>query len=402
MRASGPMRPSRRMWIGALLVAATGATLAQHQNHQSARKAASLAVAAAVAPDGALWIAGLDETGRLFVQTSADGSEQFGPRRLLDLQGDTVQAEGEFRPSLIFGPQGRVVLAYTRPRAKRHTGEVRLLRSSDGGATFGTPVTVHTDRQVLGHELQALGFDGQGHLHVAWIDRRDSEASRHKTGRGDAYRGAGVYHTVSTDGGATFRPETKLADHSCECCRIAVTPTGDGRVALMWRHVYEDNQRDHAFALLGGAAPAAVTRATSDRWAIEACPHHGPGLAAARDGGYHAVWFGQRDGQVAVRYGRLDAAGKPAGAVQVIPDERAEHAVVGSTGSHVALVWRSFDGQATRLRAQVSGDEGRTFRTVDLATSAEATDHPMLVVRNGQFKAVWRTASKLHVVSLAP
>ena len=126
------MRPSRRLLICAALLATTGAAQAQHQHHQAAaRKAPSLAVAAAVAPDGALWIAGLDESGRLFVQTSADGSEQFSARRLIDLQGDAVAAEGEFRPSLVFGPQGRVVLAYTRPREKRHTGEVRLLRSSD-------------------------------------------------------------------------------------------------------------------------------------------------------------------------------------------------------------------------------------------------------------------------------
>ena len=289
------MRPSRRWLICAALAATTGA-LAQHH---APRKAESLAVAAAVAPDGALWIAGLDESGRLFVQTSADGSEQFAPRRLLDLQGDVVAAEGEFRPSLVFGPQGRAVLAYTRPRQKHHTGEVRLLRSNDGGAQFGAPITVHTDRQVLGHELQALGFDGQGQLHVAWIDRRDSEASRQKGGSRDDYRGAGVYHTVSTDGGATFRPETRLAEHSCECCRIAAAPAPDGKVALMWRHVYDGNERDHAFVLLGGAAAPVTARATTDRWAIEACPHHGPGLAAAKDGGYHAVWFGQRTSSTA-------------------------------------------------------------------------------------------------------
>ena len=43
-------------------------------------------------------------------------------------------------------------------------------------------------------------------------------------GKGAKYRGAAVYFAVSDNQGASFRGDFKLADYSCECCRIAMLP----------------------------------------------------------------------------------------------------------------------------------------------------------------------------------
>ena len=88
----------------------------------------------------------------------------------------------------------------------------------------------------------------------------------------------------------------------------------------------------------GKARPPPPVRATFDNWAIDACPHHGPGITPAAGGGYHAVWFGERAAgvtqvQAQVSYGRLQAKdGKPSGEVLALPDERAEHADILSAG----------------------------------------------------------------------
>ena len=108
-----------------------------------------------------------------------------------------------------------------------------------------------------------------------------------------AYRGAAIYRNVSRDGGATFSPDAKVADHACECCRIALAKGSDGRLRALWRHVFPPNVRDHAFALIADGQPAnAYTRATYDGWRVDGCPHHGPSLAADDAQGFHAVWFG--------------------------------------------------------------------------------------------------------------
>ena len=376
------------------LIGATAATVLPASALQ-AKPRLALATAAAFDPAGRAWFAGLDAQGQLRLRQGVGAMEQ-GLR--LDTADDQVAADGEAVPRLLFGPPqhpGLVLLAYVRPGSKPFTGDVRLLRSTDGGTSFSAPITVHQDRQPITHRFANLAFDGQGRLHTVWIDKRDLEAAK---ADGRPYRGAAVYRNLSLDGGASFGPDLKLVDHACECCRIALTPGADGELSALWRHVFEPNERDHAFARLSTEENPIAQRASLDRWALDACPHHGPGLAAAADGGWHACWFGHRAGVAAVRWGRLDARGRPVGAVRALP--RAEHADLISAGPRVALVWREFDGRLTRLRALLSTDDGRNWRAHELAHSDQTSDHPRLLRQGQALFCAWRDAEQLRLLEL--
>ena len=367
------------------------------------RARAGLSIGAAIAPGGELWLVGLNQEGRLFTQSSRDLGLTWNQPRILDTGADRVAADGENRPKIAFGPDRRAVISYTQPLAKPYTGEIRMLRSDDGGESFSAPFTVHRDRQVITHRFESLAFDRSGVLHTVWIDKRDQLLAARKTGgsAGRAYAGAAIYRNESRDGGLSFGPDIKVADHSCECCRIALAPTPAGGVAALWRHVFEPNIRDHAFAVLGAATQAPV-RASLDDWRLDACPHHGPGLAAAQQGGYHAVWFGERAGRAAVRYGRLAADGTPQGEARELPDPRAEHADVVASGQHVAIAWRSYNGMQTQLRAWVSADDGAHFALRELAASSEENDHPRLLATTAGIRVLWRTAKEIHVLPIVP
>lgn len=416
-----------KMGLAALgLVAASAAAWAQHAQHDGAAAGARqrpppLAMGAAVAPDGALWVVALDAQRRLFLQSSRDEGKNWAPPQLLDTGSDKIAADGELRPKIAFAlagtpAAGAVVISYTEPLARPYTGQIRLLRSEDGGRSFSAPFTAHQDRQLITHRFESIAFDARGTLHTLWIDKRDLEAEMAAAPaagaaagrRGKpavAYRGAAIYRNESRDGGRTFGPDTKLADHSCECCRIALAAAPDGGLVALWRHVYAPNERDHAFAAVAGAPVAQPVRASLDRWAIDACPHHGPGLApaaAADGGGYHAVWFGQRAGEARVRYGRLAADGRPQGEVRALPDEGAEHAAVASAGRAVAIAWRSVEAGATRWRAWVSTDGGQQFALRELGRSAEANDHPLLLTHGERILALWRTTQGVRVETLVP
>ncbi len=388
------------LWSAAALAqdghARHGAEPAAATAKAATRARAGLAIGVGVAPSGTLWAVGVDREGRLFIQTRDDRGQEWGAPRLLDIGNDKVSADGENRPKLAFGPDQHVVISYTQPLAKPYTGEIRMLRSVDGGVTFSTPQTVHQDRQMITHRFESLAFDAKGTLHTVWIDKRDQVLAA-----GTGYRGAAIYRNESRDGGKSFGPDLKLADHSCECCRIALAPTPDGGIAAMWRHVFAPNVRDHAFAILGATTPAPM-RASFDEWKLNACPHHGPGLSPARDGGYHAVWFGEKAGRAAVRYGRLAADGSPQGTVRELPDPRAEHADVMATGATLAIVWRSFDGRQSRLRAWLSSDDGASFALRELAASEDENDHPRLIAAPDGIIALWRTAKEIHVFSVQP
>jgi hypothetical protein len=246
---------------------------------------------------------------------------------------------------------------------------------------------VHRDRQEIGHSFETLLADRQGRVYVFWLDKRDGEAAKN-TKR--PYRGSAVYAAVSDDEGRSFRHESRVADHSCECCRIAAALDTDGAPVILWRHVFEPNVRDHAIARIAAdGSPQGIERATFDGWKVDGCPHHGPSLSIAPDGTRHAVWFNQKDGAGRVFYGRLKQ-----GSVEgqrFVGGPQAAHADIAVSGQRIAIVWKEFDGERTRLMAEVSADGGASFQTVSLAATDKISDQPRILVRGEDLVAFWRT-----------
>lgn len=344
-----------------------------------------LGTSALFAPDGSLY-AVTREGGHVLLHRSGDAGQTWGAPVVVNEIPEPISADGENRPKLEFARDGGLLVTWTRPLTKRFTGEIRIARSADG-ERFEPPYTVHRDRSEITHRFESLLVAGDGRVVVTWIDKRDLETA---SVEGRDYRGAAIYAAVSIDHGRSFAPEVKVADHSCECCRIALANDTDGLPLVFWRHVFEPNERDHALAKLGpDGAPQWVRRATFDRWQIDACPHHGPSLAVGPDGTRHAVWFNFTNGEGAVFYGRLVEDGI-AGQRQLGGD-RAAHADIAASGERVAIVWKEFDGERTQLHAELSNDVGETFSRRVLAATAGASDQPRVIRRGEAFFAFWRT-----------
>ncbi len=409
------MDQPRRTLLACLI--ATGASLAlpawaQDSHAHTSGKAAgavgagggkALATAAAVDGQGRLWVAylapvdassGAAPTANIMLQWSADAGASWSSAQAVLRQPEAIEANGEGRPKLAFGPAGQVYLTYTRPLAKPHTGDIRFVRSDDG-ATFAAPVTLQQDRSVTGHRFDSLIVDRRGRIFVAWIDKRDGDAARLAK---RPYRGAALYYTVSHDDGRSFAADAKVADHCCECCRIALSLNAHGEVVAMWRHIFAPNTRDHAIAVLspdGVAGP--LLRASVDNWRIDACPHHGPGLAFDGAGRRHQVWFSAGTDDGGVKYAATDAAGTLGNPVQ-LGASGAEHADIAAAGQHVAAVWKEFDGQLTRIHARQSFDGGASWQLAVLGSSLGSSDQPRLAQRGQDIWLVWHTANEGLVV----
>jgi len=349
-----------------------------------------LGSSAAFAPDGRLFVA-TRQGAHVALQHSADGGASWSPPVLVNAVAETVSADGENRPKLAFGPDGAVLVSWTHPLGKPFSGEIRFARSDDGGLTFSPPLTVHRDRAEITHRFDSLSVGPDGRILVTWIDKRDLEAAKAAQ---RAYRGAAIYAAVSDDGGRTFLPEAKVADHSCECCRIAIARDTDGAPLVLWRHVFAPNERDHALARLKpDGTPESVRRATFDQWRIDACPHHGPSIAVDDEGTRHAVWFNQKEGDGHVFYGRLRSRGDAIAVEGQRPvgGPRAAHADLAAAGAHLAIAWKEFDGERTRLHALVSDDRGRSFTPRELGTTDGASDQPRVLARGPALHVFWRT-----------
>ncbi|MES2297236.1 MAG: sialidase family protein [Pseudomonadota bacterium] len=398
-------RALRQALAAAALLLLAGAALAQagHEQHMKAGKGPELGMAAAVDAQDALWTVHKDSDGAgqfLLLRKSIDGGVSWSePKRIL-AEPEAISAEGENRPKLAFGAKGEVYVSYTKPLAKPFTGEIRFIRSIDGGASFAPPITVHANRDVITHRFDAMIVDPQGRIFIAWIDKRDVAAER----ASKAYAaGAGIFYAVSDDRGASFRGDFRLVRHTCECCRIALAVNAEGKVMALWRHVFDPNIRDHAMGeLKPGGETIAPARVTFDDWRIDACPHQGPALAFGADGTRYQAWSTVKRGEGGLYY----ASAPPGGPLELavkLGSGQADHAAIGVDGKTVVLAWRQFDGKATAIMSKISNDAGRTWRARELAHTATASDHPQLLKGHDGMVLVWRTEGEgVRVVPIVP
>lgn len=358
----------------------------------------ALGTSAAVDSRGRLWIAYVDgpsSASHVVVSRHDVPRSRWEPPIRVNPVAEPVSADGENRPKVAFGPRDEIYVTWTSPTSERFAGNVRFSRSLDGGASWSTPVVVHRDRRPITHRFDSLLVDGAGRVWVAWIDKRDREIAAER--RSD-YAGAAIYYAYSTDRGSTWHRDFKLADHSCECCRIAIARDLQGRTVALWRHVFAPNERDHAIAGLGlGGRTETPVRATFDRWKVDACPHQGPSLAYTGDGTPHAVWFNQVAGEGRVFYGRL--GGPQPTQVRPLP-AGARHADIAATGDVLAVAWKRFDGIATRIESWISHDAGKTFSQGPSLQANGDSDQPRLVAHDGTVTLVWRLAQGTAVRTL--
>jgi hypothetical protein len=372
----------------------------RHGNGMASSRAVELGTGAAADAQGRLWISGKEtsDAGQYVVlQMSEDMGKTWTQPKRIQREPEAVSADGENRPKLAFGAKGELYVTYTKPLAKPYTGEIRFVRSLDGGQTFSRPLTVHANRDAITHRFESITVDKTGRIYVAWIDKRDVEAA---AARKKKYAGAALYYAVSEDGGASFRGDYKVADHSCECCRIALALNPEGKPFALWRHVFEPNIRDHALIELTPTGKlAAPARASFDDWRIDACPHQGPSLAYAADGVRHQVWFNGKDDDGGVFYAATDSSGVLKTPIR-LGSAQAAHADLAIEGKDVVLAWKEFNGGSTAILGKLSNDGGLTWRDKEFARTQSGSDQPHLLNTRSGIALVWRTQNEgVRVIS---
>ncbi|MDB5759803.1 MAG: exo-alpha-sialidase [Burkholderia sp.] len=184
-----PMR--RRLLLAAAAGIASAALPARAQHQHGGGKRAELGISAAVDAAGRIWAVsrdGVGDTAFLALQSSSDNGQSWSPPR--QLASEAITASGESRPKIAFGRQNEIYIAYTKPIARPHVGDIRFVRSTDGGRTFSAPATVHAHREVTIHSFESMIVDKEGRIFIAWVDGRDADAAK---ARGERYAGSAIY-----------------------------------------------------------------------------------------------------------------------------------------------------------------------------------------------------------------
>lgn len=351
--------------------------------------------------DGRLWVA-FSQHGHVYVAGSRDLGKTFSPAVAVNRGVEAIYDDGENRPKIAMGPDGELFVSWTQKTEGRYAGDVRFARSLDAGQSFGAPLTVNDDHAQISHRFDALQVDGKGHVYLVWIDKRDLTEAKQA---GEDYAGAALYFSVSEDRGRSFKPNRKLVDHSCECCRLALDLDAQDKVTVLWRHVYPVNLRDHAIARLDDAPIIGLPQqATDDGWQVEGCPHHGPDLALDAGHKAHMMWFSQGKKNRGLTYGRFDLGrGRMDFQQAVDASAAASRPQILVTGDAVVRAWKRFDGARTQLMVGHSTDQGETWTTDEaVAGTTGDSDHPLLTVNGHRVFVSWQTrADGYRLIPLA-
>lgn len=390
------MSAVHRAFALAASLALAGAALAQEHSSHGARGcdgpqfACARQATPAFAPDGALWLAWTSER-RVYVARSPDRGASFAPAIEITRGPVRLDHAADARPQLVVDGRNRVTVGFTEMTSVQFQGELHYAHSPDG-SRFDAPRPL--DAVPAGKRFLSLELDPAGSILATWVDKRGLAAAR---ADGRDYAGAAVVAAWSRDGGATFGEPLTIQEHTCECCRLDVDFAGPGRPVVLWRNLF-GKARDHAVAgFVAADTVGPLRRVSQDDWQIEACPHHGPALAVARDGAWHVAWFTASPVRTGLFYARSADAGEHFTAPLAFGDPARQPArpQLLAVGDSLWLAWREFDGEATEVVAMHSTDGGASWsRRRVLGRSASPADHPLLVSDGRDAWFSWLTAAE--------
>jgi hypothetical protein len=377
----------------ALTQGSAWAQMNHHHVSEAACETAELRCASKVTPafgqDGTLWLAWM-AGGQVSVASSKDGGRTLSPAAQVTQGKLELDWGPDARPKIVLDRKGDIAVAFSTFRDKAFNGEVFYSRSTDGGRTFASPrpITDNTESQ----RFEALGFDTDGTLFAAWLDKRNRVPVQQA---GKKYDGAALFFASSKDGGATYSQAKMAVDNTCECCRLGLAFDPSGHPVVAFRNIFEGGIRDHAIVTFTDqGTPGEAHRVSKDDWQIAACPHQGPSLSVAPDGTYHVVWYTNGKVRKGLFYAQSRDGGKtfsdpmPIGQSSKGPSR--PYVIAGSQGT--AIVWKEFDGEKTSVNLMTSADDGKSWSQPRIiATTSDSSDHPLLVSDGRQYYLSWMT-----------
>lgn len=274
---------------------------------------------------------------------------------------------------------------------KKYAYGVRVVRSTDGGRTWGAPITPHTDGLLAEHGFVSLWPEGESDIGLVWLDGRKSampDSTREMT-----IRAASVSRT-----GALSR-EALLDARTCDCCQTGTTATRSGRI-LVYRDRSAEEIRDIAIVRQTATGWTPSQKVHNDVWHYPGCPVNGPQAAAVGDTVVVAWFTGARDtakvniarsvdgGATFGRPLRVDD-GDPIGRVDVVLDDDANPVVV--------WLEQRTPTEAEVLARRIVGNSLGETRVLSRTSGARQSGFPRLVRHGNDVVAAWTSVNPLQV-----
>lgn len=257
----------------------------------------------AVSSSGMISLLSLYQDGdstRLGFTMSHDGGDHFMPIQPISEQRVKISAHGENNPMMVVN--SRAIYALWEQSQAEGDRDLVIGRSLNGGQSFDKPVRVNDNKTPSFHGFASIAAGKDGNVYVAWLDGREAPETQ---GTFD------IYLARSTDRGATFGQNMRVARSACPCCRPYVTVGNNGEVFIAWRKVFPGSVRDFAVSVSkdNGKTFAQPVRVAEDGWEIHGCPEAGASLLVTKDQLYIAWMTGGKDNHPRIRMSWSDDDG---------------------------------------------------------------------------------------------
>ena len=268
---------------------------------------------------------------------------------------------------------------------------VRVVRSTDGGVTWGAPVTPHTDGLAAEHGFVSLWGEGTDGIGLVWLDGRKSampDSAREMTIR-----------TASVSATGTLQREALVDARSCDCCQTGTAATRTGRV-LVYRDRTTEEIRDIAIVRQTDSGWTAPQKVHNDDWHYPGCPVNGPQVASSGDT-VVVAWYTAAHDTARVNVARsVDGGatfgapvriddGDPIGRVDVVLDDAANPVVVW-------LEQRGPDA-AEVLARRIVGNAPGPIRVLSRTSGARQSGFPRITRHANDVVAAWTSVDPLQV-----
>ena len=226
---------------------------------------------------------------RLGLAISHDGGDSFAPPVPVSTKQAKVSSHGENSPSFAFGRSTEMYALWEESTGEGMGTNLMFARSLRFGRSWDEPVRITDKDKPSTNAFSSMAVAANGHVYAVWLDGRDRKMGPPGT--------AAVYLAKSTDRGASFGTNVRVATGVCPCCRPTLGFGRGGEIHVSWRHVFPRHVRDMVVATSsdGGAAFGEAVRVAEDGWKINGCPHSGASMAS-KGGRLYVTWYSDGDG----------------------------------------------------------------------------------------------------------
>lgn len=338
--------------------------------------------------DGKLLLA-WTANGVVSVGQSSDFGKTVTTTVKISEHGKSLDVGSDARPQIVADKQGNVFLAYAFFKDSNWNAQINTARSSDGGKTFTSPVSLVQDNSSQRFPSVLLRADNS--IFISWIDKRLVAAAKQG---GEKRLGGSIAYSFSNDGGKTFQVEQFANQSTCECCRIGGSLDPQDQPVIAYRAIFPGGIRDQASQVISAKGAEPIRRVAEDDWKTDACPHHGPSIAVSGSGKFHVAWYTQGSKRSGVFYANSANQGMSYSRPSKIGSEgvNVSRPYLLALGQQVWLAWKEFDGAHSLVYIKQSIDDGKTWGAPKIISKTSGySDHPLLINQGDAVFLSWLT-----------